>query len=164
MRRALLVVAVLAAACAGPRAGAPGRPATPAVAARPLRPLFVEAPEVKDPNFVLVVTEAVPDPADDGISYTKVFVDGREAGRTEVGRKSEEHVLKLKLPAGNQPIRLEHWILPGVGDWARVDDAFQPRERFVRVEDGTIVRLELHFAEGEGSNTLALKREPAAPR
>jgi hypothetical protein len=160
MKRLLPVLIALAAACAAPRAGAPT--AGPASApARPSKPLFVEPAEVKDPNFVLVVSEAVQDPSDDGVSYTKVFVDGREAGRTEVGKKSEEHALKLKLPPGNQPIRLEHWVLPAAGDWTRLDDAFQPRERFVRVEDGTIVRLELHFSEGEGSNTLALKREPA---
>jgi hypothetical protein len=163
MRRAFLAVLVFAAACAAPRGGAPGSASAPAAPARPSRPLFAAAPEVKDPNFILVVTEAVPDPSNDGISYTKVFVDGREAGRTEVGRKSEEHLLKLKLPAGNQPVRLEHWILPGIGDWTRLDDAFQPRERFVRIEDGTVVRVELHFSEGEGSNTLALKREAAAP-
>jgi hypothetical protein len=91
-----------------------------------------------------------------------VIVDGAEAGRTEVGRKSEERTLKLKLPPGNQPIRLEHWILPAVGDWVRLDDGRQPRERFVRIEDGTIARLELRFAEGESSNTLSLSREPAA--
>ena len=100
----------------------------------------------------------MPDPSGDGVSYTKVFVDGHEAGRTAIGRKSEERRLKLKLPPGNQPIRLEQWVLPAVGDWTRLDDAQQPRERFVRVEDGTIARLELRFAEGEASNTLTLSR------
>jgi hypothetical protein len=161
MRRLISVALLLAAACAAPRAAGPAAKAAAPVPARPSKPLFVETPEVKDPNFVLVVTEAVPDPSDDGISYTKVFVDDREVGRTEVGRKSEEHVLKLKLPLGNQPIRLEQWVLPGIGDWTRLGDEFQPRERFVRVEDGTVVRVELHFSEGEGSNTLALTREPA---
>jgi hypothetical protein len=160
MKRLTPLLILLAAACATPRGGvADSKPV--AVPARPARPLFGETAEVKDPNFVLVVTEAVPDPTDDGISYTKVFVDGREAGRTEVGRKSDEHVLKLKIPVGNQPIRLEQWILPGTGDWTRVDDAFQPRERFVRVEDGAVVRVELHFAEGDGSNTLGISRAPA---
>jgi|GEM_PF-1785367 len=162
MRRLLPVLLAFAAACAAPRAVTPtAAPAPAPVPARPPKPLFSETPEVNDPNFVLVVSEAVQDPSDDGVSYTKVFVDGREVGRTEVGKKSEEHVLKLKLPLGNQPIRLEHWVLPAVGDWTRLDDEFQPRERFVRVEDGTVVRLELHFSEGEGSNTLALTREPA---
>ncbi|OGR94357.1 MAG: hypothetical protein A2V88_17120 [Elusimicrobia bacterium RBG_16_66_12] len=116
---------------------------------------------MKDPNFVLVVTESVPDPDDDGVSFTKVFMDGREAGRTGVGRKSEERALKLKLPAGNQPLRLEHWVLPSVGEWTRLDDALQPRERFVRIQDGTIARLQLRFSEGESSHTLTLSRENA---
>ncbi len=118
--------------------------------------------EVKDPNFILVVAETVPNPDDDATSYTKVFVDGKEAGRTEVGRRAEERTLKLKLPPGNQPIRLEHWVLPGVGEWTRLDDSQQPRERFVRIEDGVVARLELRFAEGEAANTLTLSRAPSS--
>ncbi len=165
MKRLLPVLLTAAAACAVHRAAAPAPVvAAPAsVAARPSRPLFAETPEVADPNFILVVSQAVPDPSLDGVSYTKVFVDGREAGRTDVGPKSQERTLKLKLPPGNQPIRLEQWILPPAGEWVRLDDEFQPRERFVRIEDGTVARLELRFAENEGSNTLSLSRAPAVP-
>lgn len=153
MRRALALAALLLpAACAAPR-----RAAAPA----PSAPRAPEPAEVKDPNFILVVDESVPNPDDDGVSFTKVFVDGKEAGKTAVGRKSEERTLKLKLPPGNAPVRLEHWVLPGVGEWTRVDDALQPRERFVRVEDGSIVRLELRFSNDEASNTLTVLRLPA---
>ncbi len=155
-----LVSAVFFTACAA-RGGA--GPAAGSVVEPPKRPRFEPPPEVKDPNLILVVSETVPNPDDDGISYTKVFVDGKEAGKTGVGRKADEHVLKLKLPPGNQPIRLEHWVLPGVGEWTRLDDSLQPRERFVRFEDGTIVRLELRFTEGEATNTLTLSRAPAPP-
>ncbi len=159
MRRAPLLAALaLLAACGAPRRNSASAAPVPAPPARRAPP---EPPEVKDPNFILVVDETVPNPDDDGISYTKVFVDGREAGKTAVGRKSEERTLKLKLPVGNQPLRLEQWVLPGVGEWTRVEDALQPRERFVRIEDGTIVRLELRFSEGEASNTLSLSRENA---
>jgi hypothetical protein len=150
----LAALAAVLAAC-----GAPRPAGEPAVEPPPRR---VEAPpEVKDPNFILVVDETVPNPADDGVSFTKVFVDGKEAGKTAVGRKSEERVLKLKLPVGNQPVRLEHWVLPGVGEWTRLDDSQQPRERFVRIEDGSIARLELRFSEDEASNSLMVSREPA---
>ena len=155
MRRASALAALIVlSACAAPRPAS--GPVEPARRAAPPEPA-----EVKDPNFILVVTESVPNPDDDGISFTKVFVDGQEAGKTVVGRKAEARTLKLKLAAGNQPIRLEQWVLPGVGEWTRLADALQPRERFVRVEDGTIVRLELRFAEGESSNTLTLSREAA---
>jgi hypothetical protein len=127
----------------------------------PARRAPQEPPDVKDPNFILVVTESVPNPDDDGISFTKVFIDGKEAGKTAVGRKSEARTLRLKLPPGNVPMRLEQWVLPGVGEWTRVEDALQPRERFVRVEDGSVVRLELRFSESEASNTLTLSRENA---
>jgi hypothetical protein len=157
MKPALICVAALLAACAAPRQAAAPRPSAPA------RRAAAEPPEVKDPNFILAVSETVPNPDDDGISFTKVFVDGKEAGKTSVGRKAEERTLKLKLPAGNQPVRLEQWVLPGVGEWTRLDDALQPRERFVRIEDGTVARLELRFADGEASNTLTVTRE-APPR
>jgi hypothetical protein len=160
--RAALTLAAAAffAACAA-RGGA--GPTTSPVPELAKRPRFETPPEVKDPNLILVVSESVPNPDDDGISYTKVFVDGKEVGKTGVGRKADDHVLKLKLPPGNQPIRLEHWVLPGVGEWTRLDDSSQPRERFVRIEDGTIVRLELRFTEGEATNALTLSRSPATP-
>lgn len=159
MKRARFFAAlVLLTACGAPRkTSGPGA----VLPVPPARRAAQEPPEVKDPNFILVVTESVPNPDDDGISFTKVFVDGKEAGKTAVGRKSEERTLKLKLPLGNAPVRLEQWVLPGVGEWARLDDALQPRERFVRVEDGTIVRLELRFSDGEASNTVTLSRSTA---
>jgi len=157
MRKLLLLAVLLMAACAAP-APKPSIPAAPAPVALATAQ---EPPEVKDPNFILVVTESVPNPADDGVSFTKLFVDGQEAGKTGVGRKSEERALKLKLPAGNQPLRLEHWILPPVGEWTRLDDALQPRERFVRVDDATVARLLLRFSEAAASNTLTLSRENA---
>jgi hypothetical protein len=164
MKRGSLIAAlILVGACAAP----PRKTAAPAVIPAPLPvPPALRAPqepaEVKDPNFMLVVSETVPNPDDDGISFTKVFVDGKEVGRTAVGRKSEERALKLKLSVGNQPLRLEQWVLPGVGEWVRVDDALQPRERFVRIEDGSIARLELRFTDGEGTNKLTLSRETSA--
>lgn len=159
MRRALpLAAAFLFAACAAPRRTDVSAPAVPAA---PVRRAPQEPPEVKDPNFILAVSETVPNPDDDGVSFTKVFVDGKEAGKTAVGRKSEERTLKLKLPPGNVPVRLEHWFLPAVGEWTRLDDSLQPRERFVRIEDGSIARLELRFSEDEASNTLTLSRLPA---
>ena len=143
MRRAFAFAALILLSACGARRASPGP-----VAAPPASGARREPPEVKDPNFILTVTESVPNPDDDGVSFTKVFVDGKEAGKTAVGRKSEDRILKLKLPAGNAPVRLEQWVLPGVGEWVRLDDSLQPRERFVRVEDGKIVRLELRFTDG----------------
>lgn len=124
----------------------------------PLPPVAVV--EVKNPNFELVVVEAVPNAGDDGVSLTQVFVDGTEAGRTPVGPRSQEKRVQLKLPAGNQPVRLEHWLLSPVGDWTRLPDAQQPRERFVRVEDGTLARLILRYAV-DGAPSLQLSRDAA---
>ena len=158
MKKALLFAAVFLAACAAPA------PKSRVPAPVPLRvPHTVqEPPEVRDPNFILLVSESVPNPENDGASYAKVFIDGKEAGKTGVGRKSEERALKLRLPTGNQPVRLEYWFLPAVGEWTRLGDALQPRERFVRIEDGTVARLLLRFSEGAASNTLTLTRESAS--
>lgn len=94
------------------------------------------------------------------MSFTKVFVDGKEAGKTAVGPRSQEKHVKLKLEAGNQPVKLEHWFLPPVGEWTRLPDALQPRERFVRVDGSTIAKLTLRFGP-DGAPALSLTREPA---
>jgi len=147
-----LSILLLAAACAAPRQATFPEPLPP--------PPPVAVLEVKDPNFEAVVLEAVPNADDEGVSFTKVFVDGQEAGKTPVGPRSQEKRVRLKLPAGNQPVRLEHWFLPPVGEWTRLPDALQPRERFVRVEGSTIARLTLRYAPN-GAPSLALTREPA---
>lgn len=126
-----------------------------------LRSMPQEPSEARHPNFILLVSEAVPSPDQDGGSFTAAFVDGARVGKTGTGRKSEEHSLKLKLPIGNQPVRLEHWILTSSGEWTRLADELQPRERFVRIEDGTIARLWLRFSECASSHQLTLGREPA---
>lgn len=148
-RRALLVVLLALAACAVP-APKPG-----VVSDLPPQPAPVV--EVADPNFELVVTEAVPNADDEGVSYTVVFADNKEAGKTAVGPRSQERRARLRLPVGNQPVRLEQWYLPPVGEWTRLPDSRQPRERFVRVEDGEIVRLELRYGV-DGLPALRVER------
>ena len=59
-------------------------------------------------------------------------------------------------------MRLEHWFLPPIGEWTRLPDALQPRERFVRIEGGTIARLTLRYGP-DGAPSLALSRD-AAPK
>lgn len=152
MRRLALLAALLCAACGGPRrAGSPERPALPPP---------VDVSEVKDPNFEAIIIEAVPNADDEGVTFTKIFIDGKEAGATAVGPRSLEKRVRLKVPAGNQPVRLEHWLLPPIGEWTRLPDARQPRERFVRIEDGTIAQVTLRYGPG-GSPSLAITREPS---
>ncbi len=152
MKRLSLLAVMIALACAGPRRAE----------FLPPPPLPAAVVEVKDPNFEAVVLEAVPNADDEGVSFTKIYVDGKEAGKTGVGPRSQEKHARLKLTAGNQPVRLEHWFLPPVGEWTRLSDALQPRERFVRVEEGTIARLTLRYGP-DGAPSLALSRE-AAPK
>lgn len=155
MKRLSLLALLIAAACAGPKKAEFPTPLPP--------PPPVTVAEVKDPNFEAVVVEAVPNADEEGVSFTMIFVDGKMAGKTEVGPRSQEKHVRLKLPAGNQPIRLEHWFLPPVGEWTLLPERLQPRERFVRIEDGTIARLTLRY-DPAGRPSLALSREPAAPR
>ena len=152
MKRLPLLALLIGAACAGPKQAKFPEPLPP--------PPPVAVIEVKDANFEAVIVEAVPNADDEGVSFTKIFVDGKETGKTAVGPRSREKHVRLKLPAGNQPVRLEHWFLPPIGEWTRLPDALQPRERFVRVEDGAITRLTLRYAPN-GAPSLALSREPA---
>lgn len=153
MTRFAILVAILCAACAAPNKAVVSPPPPPA-------PMVVE--EVKDPNFEAVVIEAVPNADEEGVSFTMVFVDGKFAGKTEVGPRSQEKRVKLKLAVGNQPVRLEQWFLPPVGEWTLLAEAHQPRERFIRIEDGTIARLTLRY-DPAGRPSLAISREPSKP-
>ncbi|MDE2491778.1 MAG: hypothetical protein KGM24_13110 [Elusimicrobia bacterium] len=159
-RAALLAVLALAAACAAPRTSVVSvAPVAPAPAPPPPPP----PPAVVNPNFILTVSELVPTPEDDGVSYTQVFVDGVDAGHTPIGPKSQTRTLPLKLPAGNRLIRLEQWNLPPVGEWTPIPAADQPRRRFVRVEDGKIALVDLRFSLDEDSYTLGIAHEDAPP-
>ncbi|MDO8756871.1 MAG: hypothetical protein Q7J64_02570, partial [Elusimicrobiota bacterium] len=149
------LAALMAAACTGPRQADFPQPLPPAP------PIAVQ--ELKDPNFEAVVVETVPNADEEGVAFTMIFVDGKEAGKTAVGPRSQEKRVRLKLPTGNLPVRLEHWFLPPVGEWTLLPEGQQPRERFVRIEDGTIARLTLRY-DPAGRPSLALSREPAAPR
>lgn len=153
MRRLTPWAVLLMAACVGPRQAEFPKPAPP--------PPPVAVVEVKDPNFEAVVIETVPNIDDEGVSFTKIFVDGKEAGKTGVGPRSQEKHVRLKLPAGNLPVRLEHWLLPPIGEWTRLPEEQQPRERFVRIEEGTIARLTVRYGP-DGLPSIAISREPAA--
>jgi len=154
MRRLALSAALLAAACAGPKQAELPQPLPP--------PSPVSVLEVKDPNFEAIVVESVGNEEADFVTFTKIFVDGKEAGKTVVGLRSQEKHARLKLPIGNQPVRLEHWFLPAVGEWTVFPETHQPRERFVRIEEGTIARLILRY-DPAGRPSLTLSREPEAP-
>ncbi|MCR4295509.1 MAG: hypothetical protein NUW21_08240 [Elusimicrobia bacterium] len=154
MRRLSLLAVFIAAACGGPRRAEFPEPLPPAAP--------VAVIEVRDPNFEAVVLESVPNAEDEGVTFTKIFVDGKEAGATAVGPRSQEKRLRLKLSAGNQPVRLEHWFLPPIGEWTRLPDSLQPRERFVRIEDGEIARLTLRYGpDGAPSLSVSHERAPA---
>lgn len=153
MKRLSVLAALFTAACIGPRQAEFPKPPAP--------PPPVTVVEVKDSNFEVVVVETVPNADDEGVSFTKVFVDGKESGKTAVGPRSQEKHARLKLAAGNQPVRLEHWFLPPIGEWTLLPDSLQPRERFVRIEEGTIARLILRYGP-DGSPSLSISREAAA--
>lgn len=155
MRRLPLFYVLIAAACGGPRLAEFPKPPPP--------PPLVSVVEVKDPNFEAVIIEAVPNADDEGVTFTKIFINGKEAVHTAVGPRSQEKRARLKLPAGNHPVRLEHWFLPPIGEWTRLPDARQPRERFVRVVEGTIARLTLRYgADGAPSLRFARQAAPSA--
>ncbi|MBI4347887.1 MAG: hypothetical protein HY553_13605 [Elusimicrobia bacterium] len=127
---------LLLAACAGTRPAIPPTPAAP--------PPAPEAPH----NFEVRVTEVVERADLDGLSYADVFIDGAAAGRTNIAPRSQEKRWSGRVEAGNRPVRVEIWVLPGTGEWSRLPDAQQPRERFVRLE-------------GPSRAVLVLRRHPS---
>ena len=111
-------------------------------------------------NFVLVVSEAIGSPDEDLGSYTKVFLDGQEFGRTPVGPKSQEKEWGGKLDVGNHLFRFEKWDLPAVGDWGLLDAQWQPPERFIRVEPGQRTVVRLKFYDSGHGHSLQIARDP----
>ena len=113
-----------------------------------------------DANFVLTVSEAVADAEADVAAYTKIFIDGKEAGRTAIAPKSKERSWGQALPAGNHLFRFEHWLLPIPGEWTPLDARWQPPERFMRVEASARTVAVLKFFDGGRRQSLQVLREP----
>lgn len=136
-RRLAAVFLIFTAACAAPKGG----------------------PKIPD-NFEVMTYEVVDNPEGEGVSHLKIFVDGAEAGQTAAGPKSSEKIWQGRLAPGNRLIRLEYWVLPGFGDWERLGADFQPRERFMRVEEGFKTKVAVKFSEKGRKNQIQLTREP----
>jgi hypothetical protein len=147
--RALLALLLLA-GCGAPRPKAPPEPELPKA---------VGGVPVSDADFQLLVDETVLDPAQEGLSYTLVYVDGVETGRTAQGPRGAQKRLLLKLAPGNRLLHLEQYFCPPGGEFAPVSPDRQPRERFVRVEDGFVTRAFLRFGPS-GPGALVVQREP----
>ena len=111
-------------------------------------------------TFILTVSEAVGNPDEDLPSFVKVFVDGREAGRTATEPKSKERRWGEAVAPGNHLFRFEVWVQPTVGEPAPVRADWQPPERFIRVEPGQRTLVSLKFVDGGRRHALQTQREP----
>ncbi len=127
MRLRRLLLPLLLAGCAAPKLSAP----PPAV------PLPAPPPVAASPNLEVRLSEVIERADRDGLSYAAVFLDGAPAGQTDIAPRSKEKRWAAALAPKNYAVRLELWILPGTGEWTKLPDDRQPRERFVRVEAGT---------------------------
>ncbi|MBI3549991.1 MAG: hypothetical protein HY078_13215 [Elusimicrobia bacterium] len=136
MRSGALVgaLALAVAACAAPRPAAP----PPAMAQTPPPPPPAPA------NIVVIASEAVERPEVDSLSKVRVFVDGKEVGETSPGLSSETKRWEGRVPAGNQPVRFERWVMRRISDWTL--EASIP-ERFVRIDETRSTTLTLRFFE-----------------
>ncbi|MBI4679502.1 MAG: hypothetical protein HY748_18165 [Elusimicrobia bacterium] len=113
-----------------------------------------------DANFELVAVEVVESPEEDAVALVKVYVDGELAGQTQAGPKSSERRWQGALKAGNRLMRFENWSVGPSGEPELMAEDFQPRERFVRVEDGARTKVSLKFFDKGRQNTLQVSREP----
>lgn len=129
-------------------------PAMNVVPNEPAKPIPADA------NFVLLVSEAVGSPAEDLGSYTKVFVDGKPAGQTQMSAKSFQKRWGAKLEPGNHPMRFEKWNLPVLGDWVALDAQWQPNERFIRVRPDARTIARLKFYDGGHGYSLDIEYQP----
>lgn len=123
-------------------------------------PSKTPAPPALAANFAIAVDEVVERAEDEGTSYAKIFVDGELAGQTAPGPRSQEKSWEGRLASGNRLIRVEYWILPGLGQWEKLPDEFQPRERFFRFEEASKTRLKVKFSEKGRRSAIEAAREP----
>lgn len=120
-------------------------------------------PVSKDANFVLSVSEVVGSPEEDVASQAKVYVDQALAGETWLGPKSREKRWGARLAPGNHLFRCEYWVQAGTAPAAALDAQWQPRERFIRVEEATRAVMTLKFLDRGLRHEVQLGREPLAP-
>ncbi len=152
-----------------PAGQAPGGPVDPAAvsteAARveiPPAPVVLPTPPVpvpEDADFVLAVVDSIASSEEDMLSQTKVFMDGKPIGETHVGPKSAEKRWGMRLESGNHLFRFEQWVVTPPAAWGPLDSAWQPRERFIRIEGGSRAVLTLRFSEGGRRHTVQFARE-----
>jgi len=146
MSAAALALLLFLGACARRPAGPPPLPPVPPSA-----------------DLVVFAYEVVQSEDEDGISSSRIYVDGNFAGRTESGRKSEEKRWFGWFPPGNHLIRLERWLLPRVGPWVQADGAEQPAERFFRINPGERLIIRLKYYDGGRRYAYEVSREPMVP-
>lgn len=126
-----------------------------------IHPPAVAAPRAAaDANFELSAVEVVGTPEEDTVGLVKVYVDGELAGQTQAGPRSSERRWHGKLAPGNRLLRLEQWSVGSSGEPELMADEFQPRERFVRVEEGGRTKVVLKFSDGGRKNALQVSRDP----
>lgn len=110
-----------------------------------------------NPNFDLTVREVVATPEEDTEVYAEVFVDGKPAGQTESGRRSQEKRWAAELEEGNRLMRFEVWDSSVTA--LRWPEDRQPRERFIRVEQGKKTKVELRFFDQGRQYELGISQE-----
>lgn len=156
MRRLLPLAALLW--LAGCRASA----VTP-IEGVPPRPPEVAVAIPADANVLLAASEVVASAEDDQPAYVKVIVNGRESGQTATTPRSKERRWGAVLPPGNHLFKFQAWTQPLPDQWAPLADAWQPPERFIRVEPGLRTVIVLKFSDGGRRHSLQVSREPLTP-
>ncbi|MBI5624447.1 MAG: hypothetical protein HY924_11770 [Elusimicrobia bacterium] len=126
-----------------------------------VRPPAPEPPKaVAEVNFELTAVEVVESAEEDAVGLVKVFVDNELAGQTQAGPRSSERRWLGALAPGNRLLRLEQWAAGPTGDPQLLPEELQPRERFVRVEEGFRTRVLVRFTDGGRKSTIQVSRDP----
>jgi len=147
------------AAASGP-AAPPAAPSAGEETGSPPRAALPSAP----PNFELSSYEVVEKEESDALAMVRVFVGGSLAGQTETAPLSKEKRWTGRLQPGNRPLRFERWVLRGTGPWAKAEDDFQPRERFYRIDDRSLIVVQLKFFDSGRQYVIQTTREEPAQK
>ncbi|MFA6319011.1 MAG: hypothetical protein WC943_16495 [Elusimicrobiota bacterium] len=111
-------------------------------------------------NFEVTAVEVVESAEADAVGFVKVYVDNELAGQTQAGPRSSERKWQGSLAPGNRLLRFEAWTAGPLGEPEPMPEEFQPRERFVRVEEGSLTKVLLRFTDGGRKSVLQVGREP----
>lgn len=112
------------------------------------------------PSIIVEVYEVVTSREKEAITCTWIYAGGRLAGKTTAALKSVKKRWEGRLEAGNHPLRFQRWRLVDDHTWMPDRGERQPRERFVRVQEGLQTLVRIKYYDGGRKHDIQIERTP----